>query len=70
MKDFWLGSFVNVKPSAIAPDDRDSVRAQVVAVRGDVLTLRYADGAHRPISASAVVMESDQTTPVWPPVAP
>lgn len=69
MSDYFLGSFVTIKPSANFPDPRDGVRAQVVVVRGDLLTLRYADGTHRPILASEAIMEADQTTPVWPPAA-
>ena len=67
MSDHFIDTFVTVKPSVVAPDPRDGVRAQVVATRGDLLTIRYADGTHRPILASDVIMEADQTTPVWPP---
>ena len=69
MSDYFLGSFVTVAPQANMPNERDASRAQVVAVQGDRLTLRYADGTHRLIAAYIVIMDPDQSTPVWPPAA-
>ncbi len=69
-KDYFLGTFVHVTESVLCRDERNGQRAQVVGVRDGTLTLRYADGTHRVATAPIVVMESDQTTPVWPPAAP
>jgi len=61
----WIGTFVTVPAETHNADRRNGERAEVVAIRADLLTLRYADGSHRAIMAGAVLMSPDQTTPVW-----
>lgn len=66
MDNFWIGRFVRITNQY---NDNFHERGQVVDHHAGLLTIRYATGKHAMAGTGTVMMDADQQTQVWPPVA-